>query len=551
MKKEKQQRQLGWILKQTKAIKGTLIILALISLVTVATRLYVSQIIITIIDIAIGVQDGIIYNVMLFAGLILIVMCITMFIRGILSQIIMINMYRDLRSYILRKFYELPHLERQKKHSSEIMRIISDDTYSIADTVSEAADNMLASLALSIGSMVFIFVLNWQLGLIMSIIIPVMILAMKAFAPPMMRAMQAVKSSEDDVRRNLQEGVTKNLLFKSYKMLDFIVEKHNFLYIRRAKLALRKTVIASLNSNINTLFNFGLIFITYGVGAIFIMEGVITVGTLVGISSLMGNVALPFMQISQYISSFVDAGTSAKRIREITDTPAVISEISDEKIKDVSSILVQDISFSYDKDEILKKANLEAKTGDVVGIIGKSGSGKSTLAKIIMGLYEPSSGSVLLNNEKTRNLLSYIAYVPSDNYVFNASISENIAMSEKNFDSVQVQKAAEAAGIHEFILTLPNGYDTIIGEGDNALSSGQGQRVAIARALFTNKPILIFDEPTSNLDVASIDNLHTAIKKIAKDKICIIVTHDTATKDMCNKIYEISHGVISEPISAR
>ncbi|MCL1994768.1 MAG: ATP-binding cassette domain-containing protein, partial [Defluviitaleaceae bacterium] len=212
----------------------------------------------------------------------------------------------------------------------------------------------------------------------------------------------------------------------------------------------------------------------------------------------------------------------------------------------LEGLAIENLSFSYDDKEVLKGVSLQMKPGDIAGIIGESGSGKSTLTKILMGFYKPSAGNITLKGSRgtARDFLNYIAYVPSNDFLFSGSISENICMSA-DVDKAKMEQAAKAAGIYDFILSLENKFDTFIGEGSNKLSSGQSQRIGIARALYANKPILIFDEPTSNLDSDAIGTLHASIREISRDKICIIVTHDLATRDICSKVYSINDGVIT------
>ncbi|MCL1998721.1 MAG: ABC transporter ATP-binding protein/permease [Turicibacter sp.] len=550
MKNNREQRNFSWILVQSKVARAVLVVLVFISVVNVGVRLSSAYILMFIMDIATGIIDFPLSIAILLGILATFGMCVTIFLRGVFAQKANQKINRGLRAYIMRSFHRLPYSEAQKKHSAETMVLLSDDSLNISRCVPQIADEMLTTVALGLGSIIAIFLLNWQLGLIISFVTPIVILVMKAMTPALTRIMEKRKAAEDDVRKSLSEGVTKTLLFRAYDMLEYVMANYNKRFSHAEKAALKMTKLGALHSNISHFFAGILMFITYGVGAIFIGDGILTVGTLVAIVMLMGNVSVPFMYIGVYMNVIADASASANRIRKITDFPEEVSEVKKEEIKNISSVFVNGVNFAYDGESVLKNANLDGKIGDVVGIIGKSGSGKSTLTKIIMGLYKADSGSVSLNDLQTENLLPYIAYVPSTDYLFYGSVIDNIAMSDKNPDKTRVQKAASLAGVDDFILSLPDGYNTIVGEGENALSSGQGQRIAIARALYTDKPILIFDEPTSNLDTASIDRLHSSIKEISKDKICIIVTHDVATRDICNKIYEIEQGVMSEPILA-
>lgn len=202
------------------------------------------------------------------------------------------------------------------------------------------------------------------------------------------------------------------------------------------------------------------------------------------------------------------------------------------------------------EENILNNINLSFSKGAVTGIIGKSGSGKSTLLKLLMGLYAPQSGSVTLEHNSGTisgsDIITQVAYVPPNDYLFSGTVSENIIMSEENAIQNQIMDAASKANILDFINSMPNGFDTVLGEDGNTVSSGQAQRIAIARAIYKKSKIFIFDEPTANLDEDSIMKFQSTVKELAEDNICIIVTHDTSTIEICDKIYILSDGTVTE-----
>jgi len=447
--------------------------------------------------------------------------------------------------------YRRSYIDIQKKHSAELMMLLTEDSASVSGCFTEASNKILADIALCLGSVVFMFWINWQLALLMSVVIPVMTLVMNMFASNISRAYEGVKDAEESVRKNLQEAIIKMPIFKAYSMIDWVINRHHVLYKHKSKAAIKNIQIASIHSNVNTAFNFGLIFITYGIGSLFILNGSMTIGGLIGISTLMGNIGGPFMNVSTYISAFAESSASARRIREVIELPCA-NEKTATAISQISKLEIKNVDFSYHENRVLRDLSFEAKLGDIIGIIGESGSGKSTLTKLLLGYYEPDSGTIELTATSgitTDNILPYVSYVPSDNLLFNGSIVENICMSN-HIDTQMLEHVAKAAGIHSLIASLPQGFDTIVGESSNTLSSGQAQRIGIARALYHNAPILIFDEPTSNLDSDSAEILHETIKDISHDKICLIVTHNQYTQSICDKIYIIDNGYCTEKLNS-
>jgi len=226
-------------------------------------------------------------------------------------------------------------------------------------------------------------------------------------------------------------------------------------------------------------------------------------------------------------------------------------EVVASKPVEAKVLVVHDLSFSYDENaNILNKINASFPKGAITGIAGKSGSGKSTFLKIVMGLYDPQFGEVSLKHSDGiltgQQIMPQVAYVPPTDYLFSGTIAENITMAEDGCHFDELKRAAKAANILDFIQAQPDGFNTIIGEGGNTVSSGQAQRIAIARAIYKKSPIIIFDEPTANLDVESIEKFQSTIKYLSKDKICIIVSHDITTINGCDRKYLLEQGNIIE-----
>lgn len=218
-----------------------------------------------------------------------------------------------------------------------------------------------------------------------------------------------------------------------------------------------------------------------------------------------------------------------------------------------NNIFLENISFKYagSPSESLKKVSLKINKGDRIGIMGKTGSGKTTLVDIICGLLRPNKGKlyvdkVLINSENIKSFQKTISYIPQNTFLIEGSIIENIAFGIQrcNVDMTKIKKAAEFASIYEYIESLPNKYDTYIGERGVTLSGGQAQRISIARALYRNSSILILDESTSSLDMNTESEITNSLEKISKDITIIIIAHRPSTLNICNKIIEMNNGSI-------
>jgi ATP-binding cassette, subfamily B, bacterial HlyB/CyaB len=266
-------------------------------------------------------------------------------------------------------------------------------------------------------------------------------------------------------------------------------------------------------------------------------------------------VSQPVLRLAQIWQDFHQARLSVERLGDILNTATEPSHnASRSNLPAVAGLIkFEHVSFRYrvDGSEVLHDINFEVPAGQTVGIVGPSGSGKSTIAKLVQRLYVPESGKVLVDGIDLAVidpawLRRQIGVVLQDNVLFNASVRENIALADPTMTMEQVIAAAVLAGAHEFILELPEGYDTIVGERGSSLSGGQRQRIAIARALSTNPKILIFDEATSALDYESEQIIQNNMRQIVQNRTALIVAHRLSTVRKANRILTVERGRIVE-----
>jgi subfamily B ATP-binding cassette protein HlyB/CyaB len=353
----------------------------------------------------------------------------------------------------------------------------------------------------------------------------------------------------------LVEAVTGVQTIKSFALEPEVQKKWEGLLANYTKAGFKTAILAS-NANvcgqfIQKISNLAILWF----GAHLVMDGNITVGQLVAFRMLSGRVSNPVLRLVQMWQDFQQTGLSIKRLGDIFNTkpeqtmnsaktrlPAVKGHIKFEKVR---------FRYRLDGPEAIRDMSFEIMPGTVVGVVGRSGSGKSTISKLIQRLYIPEAGKILIDGVDVSLadpswLRRQIGVVLQENFLFNASVRENIAIHKSAASMDEIIRVAKTAGAHDFILELPEGYDTMVGEKGTGLSGGQRQRIAIARALLSNPRILIFDEATSALDYESESIIQKNLKMICQGRTVIIIAHRLSTLRDAQKIMAIDRGQLIE-----
>lgn len=271
---------------------------------------------------------------------------------------------------------------------------------------------------------------------------------------------------------------------------------------------------------------------------------------LIGVILLMSSYG-PVIALSNLSSNLLQTLASGERVLSLlAEEPELKDVESAVDLKDVSRIDVENLNFAYGEEQILLDVSLSVKKGEILGIHGRSGSGKSTLLKLLMRFYDPKSGSIKINGEtlpniNTRSLRDNMAYITQQTYIFNETIEENIRLARRDATLEEIMEAAKKASIHDFILSLPQGYQTKMTELGGNLSDGEKQRIGIARAFLHNAPIILLDEPTSNLDSLNEAMILKSLLNVKAEKLIILVSHRQSTMAICDQVIGIENGRMS------
>ena len=259
----------------------------------------------------------------------------------------------------------------------------------------------------------------------------------------------------------------------------------------------------------------------------------------------------PVIALSNLSSNLLQTLASGERVLSLlAEEPELKDVESAVDLSNVSRIDVENVNFAYGEEQILSDVSLSVKKGEILGIHGRSGSGKSTLLKLLMRFYDPKSGSIKINGEtlpniNTRSLRDNMAYITQQTYIFNETIEENIRLARRDATLEEIMEAAKKASIHDFILSLPEGYQTKMTELGGNLSDGEKQRIGIARAFLHNAPIILLDEPTSNLDSLNEAMILKSLLNVKSEKLIILVSHRQSTMAICDQVIGIENGRMS------
>ena len=423
----------------------------------------------------------------------------------------------------------------------------------------DALNNMLGTfrgLGWSIFSMVviipYIIGLDWRFGLI-SIITSLVATAVNIkFIIPMREKSKKIHDKTAVLTETISDNVTGFNVIKMYGLAGLFMSKFLKKLEEVVGYEFDRVKVAAIvyTSNIFISWaNTGLLSI---VGCLFVFNGSIEIGILVGTLPVCNHIAFAIINMSRNINSAQRHLAGTDRLYEVFNTDVELTNFKAKGNSPDSGVYFNNAKFGYEKDTlIINNLYIDVKKGKTAALVGDSGGGKSTIVKLVMGLYEIWDGEMVINGKpiceySLTEMRNQVAYVPQDAFVFNGTIYENIYYGNTSATKEEILSAAKKANAHEFIIKQKNGYDTVVGERGIKLSGGQRQRIAIARAIVKNAPILLLDEATSSLDSESEHLVQQALDELMKNKTSIVVAHRLSTIEKADSIYFIQDGRVVE-----
>lgn len=456
---------------------------------------------------------------------------------------------------VFAKAMRLPYAYYEQHHSADFMSKLTFDTERAGDIYSSRLRRLLSAVISSVVFLIPMFYDSWQLTLCL-LGVSVLSFAVNAlFLPPMKKNGTQLSKQHSILLEKLTNILAGMQLIKIFPMRQTMWENYHAANDNYYDTQVKTGKLSAALESLNCLFDLTGALAFLGLGIHFVSKGMIGLGQLTTIYTLYGSFRYVFLDIGTYLPQMINCLANAERLyhflqlEEETDT--AVPALAPLQQEQGYAVTMENLSFSYEDTPLLEHISLKIKENSFVALTGESGCGKSTLAKLLLGFYEPKEGQICVcgkscQNSRKEEIRDLIAYVPQEPYLYGVSIAENIAYgrSSSSPDEVPMEDiiaAAKAANAHDFIMELPQGYQTIAGERGNTLSGGEKQRIALARAVLKNAPVLLLDEATSALDSKSEKLVNEAIKKVCQNHTTIMIAHRSSTIAMADEVVAIGN----------
>lgn len=473
--------------------------------------------------------------------------------QSYLNDYVGLSIINDVRNELNRHFQSLSISFFQRHPSGTLISRVNSDVSLVRSSITDALTSFLKDSTSLIVLMVVAFLKDWVLASIAFFVFPASVLPIIRLSKKMKRFTRRGQVSTATLTELLQESIQGNRIVKafgmeSYEQQRFVQENRNIF-----KQSLRASRIKSIVSpSMELLASFAIGGVVW-YGGWSVIAGGRTQGEFMAFMAAMFLMYAPFKGLSRTYTSVHQGLAGAERVFEILDEKPTITDKPDaqEAARFANKIEFKDVSFAYAEAPVLKKINLSIEAGQTVALVGMSGVGKSTLVDLIPRFYDVSAGRLLLDGVDIRDLTvrslrAQIGIVTQHTFLFNDTVKNNIAYGIMNPDMNAVVAAAKAANAHDFIMAMPKGYDSMVGEMGMQLSGGQRQRLAIARALLKNAPILILDEATSALDTDSERLVQDALENLMTNRTTVVIAHRLSTVRRADRIVVLVDGAIAE-----
>jgi ATP-binding cassette subfamily B protein len=472
------------------------------------------------------------------------------YITTSVGQWVMHDLRRTLYSHIQR----LSLAYHDHKRAGDLISRVTGDIDAIQSFIASGLLGALVNGLTLVGMVGVMLYINWRFTLIALSVAPALVVVVYRYTRRIKKATRAVRKKEGEIVSVMQETFSSMRVVKAFAQEDHEQRRLEVESLESVEIALKaRSLKARLAPLVEMIVAVGTCLVLW-FGARMALAGTLSMGTLLVFILYLGKMYKPMQALAKMADTYSRAAVGYERIREILDATPEVRDLPRSKRapRFRGRIEFDHVSFAYEPGQpVLRNVSFQIEPGQVAGLVGPTGSGKSTIASLVSRFYDPSSGAVKIDGRDIRcfeqkSLRQQISFVLQETLLFHGPIWQNIAYGKPDASRSQILRAAELANAHEFVVKMPEGYDTIVGERGVMLSGGQRQRIAIARAIIRDTPIVILDEPTTGLDAESEQLVLEALERLLEKRTAIVIAHQLSTIQDADAIFVIRDGVLVE-----
>jgi ATP-binding cassette, subfamily B, bacterial len=476
--------------------------------------------------------------------------------QGYLNAFVAEAILRDLRTQLFSHMHRLPLSFFTSTKTGEIMNRVSNDVDAVDDVISGTMYTIATNVLTLVTTAVTIFLLDWRLALLAVLVMPIMVYPLFPAGRKMYAIRKETRTQRDELSSINQEtlSISGMTLVKSFVREDYERERYRTASSNLMNSEVRLAMVGRwFMATITGMVVIGPA-IVWLVGGWLAVQNSITIGAIVTFVALLSRLYTPTSTLAGIQVQIVAALAVFERIFDYLDMKEEgFAEKEVHELKNVKGdVEFKDVSFAYNEErQVLQNINIDIKAGQLAAFVGPSGAGKSTLMQLLMRFYEPLEGQITVDGIDIstigmQSLRSHIGVVTQETYLFHDTIAANLRYGKLDATDEQIEQAAKAANIHEFIMSLPDAYKTMVGERGHKLSGGERQRLAIARVLLKNPEILILDEATSSLDSVNEALIQSALVPLMQGRTSLVIAHRLSTILAADVIFVVEGGRIVE-----
>lgn len=546
---------LKWFLKILAPMKLTILAIILISTVSIGLNMITPYLSKLIIDNGIMAMDA---NALAFYTILTILAIaagalLTAF-RRYLTAYLNQKLLFDLRRKTFQHLMEIDVHYVTQRPSGRLISLVTNDIAAIGEIVTMGAIEFLVSASSIVGAIYMMVNMHLTLTLAVISTIPIMFLLTRFFAKKAREVFRETRVKVSQLTSSVEQSVSGARVAQAFTERRNI-DVQSFERISRETMATRvKAILVSslIRPSLDSVraLSFAILI---GYGGLLIASHEFTIGGLLAFYGYTESFFRPIMMITMFYTTLQSALAAAERVYIFLNTEPVVKDTPYAKDLEINNgeITVENVSFSYDSNTVFENISFKVKAGEILAIVGPTGAGKTTLANLILRLYDPQKGCIVVDGHDLReftlsSLRKATALVPQEPILFNDTVFENIRAGFPEASREQVENIIRSLGLEKLIESLPQGYDTIVAPGGENLSVGQRQLISFARAMLKNPKILILDEATSSLDSRTESMIQEAMVKLLKGRTCIIIAHRLATVKLADRIIVLDNGRIVE-----